>query len=482
MRRSDGMMKVLVLCIVLSVWIIDKPVYAEQQAEGRAAQYCLGCHRQEGAEKRFADGSSVQAYINADAFAISVHGKLACTACHHEFANGHPERSFRNKMQYRIIASRRCRECHPDGAINSRTIHAALLKKENKGEAIICTNCHSAHAVVRVVAGNVATSEEKRCMSCHALEGRMGFVNGESVPTRVDLAELRGSLHSEIGCSDCHFGFSAAEHPVRKFRSEREYRHSSAEICRRCHYDKYSKVSEGVHFAMLSVGRLDAPTCVDCHGTHVISSPSKSRLSIVKKCAPCHSAVYAAYAKSVHGSALFNENNRDAAICTDCHSSHRIKDPASSEFHDYIPDKCSACHSNAAIMGRYGLSTEVVRTYLSDFHGMTLSLYRSEPGRRFGPPPAMAVCTDCHGIHDIARVSGSDMTAMKGKLLKRCSACHPGATENFPDAWLSHYTPGFKIAPMVFITEQFYKIMLPLSVVGILFLVLLDLRRYLKNR
>jgi hypothetical protein len=94
----------------------------------------------------------------------------------------------------------------------------------------------------------------------------------------------------------------------------------------------------------------------------------------------------------------------------------------------------------------------------------------------------MAVCTDCHGTHDIARVSGSDMPAMKSKLLKRCGSCHPGATENFPDAWLSHYTPSFRVAPMVFITEKFYKIMLPLTVVGILFLVLLDIWRYLKNR
>jgi len=482
MRTMICMINIMILFLVLSVAVLCNRVYAQERAEGRGKQYCLDCHQQKGSEKKFADGSWVATYVNADTFSRSVHGAMDCTVCHQEFVQGHPHRSFRSRVQYQIMASRRCRECHPDGTITSRAIHAALLKKEVLGEAVVCTNCHSAHAITRVVAGNAVNAEEKRCMSCHSREGRMGFVNGEAVPTHVDTTELRGSPHKDVGCSDCHFGFSATEHPVRKFRSEREYRHSSSEICRRCHYDKYSKVAEGVHFALLNIGRLDAPTCVDCHGTHAITSPAKSRLAIVRKCATCHSKVYAVYAKSIHGNALFNEENRDTAICTDCHSSHSIKDTASADFHDYIPDKCSACHSNAAIMGKYGLSTEVVKTYLSDFHGMTLSLYRSETGRRFGPPPAMAVCTDCHGIHDIARVSGADMSAMKGKLLKRCSACHPGATENFPDAWLSHYTPGLRVAPMVYITEKFYRIMLPITVVGILFLVLLDIRRYLKNR
>jgi predicted CXXCH cytochrome family protein len=484
--KEDGMRTTVCLIGVLFILYLSLPALAlneQQKAENGGNKYCLDCHSGKEAVKTFSDGSSISTYVDPHAFNKSVHGTLSCIACHQEFSERqHPNRSFRDRLQYQIMTSRRCRDCHPDTAIKSRPIHVAMLKTEKTGEAIVCTTCHSAHAVVRVSAGTVVTSEDKYCMGCHDHEGKMGFINGEAVPTRVKTAEILDSPHRDIGCSDCHFGFSAEDHPKKKFRSEREYRHSSAEICRRCHYDKYAKVSEGIHYAMLNVGRLDAPTCVDCHGTHAISSPAKNRLAVVEKCAACHSAVYIAYSKSVHGSALFNENNRDVAICTDCHSSHSIKDPASSDFHDYIPDKCSTCHSNATIMGKYGLSTEVVKTYLSDFHGMTLSLYRSETRRRYSPPPTMAVCTDCHGIHDIARVSGSDMNAMKSKLLKRCSSCHPGATENFPDAWLSHYTPSFRVAPMIFITEKFYKIMLPLTVVGLLFLVLLDLWRYLKNR
>ena len=474
---------VILLCLMLVVWTFEAPVFAQERTETAASKYCLDCHVNKSTVKKFADGSFVSTHIDSHAFNESVHGTLDCTACHQEFSSGsHPERSFRSKVQYQIMASRRCRDCHSDTVISSRSIHVALLRKEKSGEAIICTNCHSAHMISRTVAGPVAKSEDKYCLRCHSSEGRKSFINGETISTQVNAAEILGSPHKDIGCSDCHSSFSTVDHPNNRFGSEREYRHASAEICRRCHYDKYSKVAEGIHYKMLSVGRLDAPTCVDCHGTHAISSPEGNRLSIVKKCAECHRQVYLAYAKSVHGGALLNENNRDVAICTDCHSSHSMQSTSSNDFHDEIPDKCSNCHSNPAVMGKYGLSTEVVKTYLSDFHGMTLSLYRKETWRHYGPPPAMAVCTDCHGTHDIARVSGADMRQMKIKLLKRCSSCHPGASENFPDAWLSHYRPSFTIAPMVFITEQFYRIMLPITIVGILFLVLLDIWRYYKNR
>jgi RES domain-containing protein len=133
-------------------------------------------------------------------------------------------------------------------------------------------------------------------------------------------------------------------------------------------------------------------------------------------------------------------------------------------------------------MGKYGLSTDVVKTYLSDFHGVTLGLYRLETEKRKHTPRAVAVCTDCHGIHDIARISGHDTQTVKTKLLIRCQTCHSKATENFPEAWLSHYKPSLKVAPLIFFVEQLYKIMMPLMVAGLLFQVILHIWRYLVKR
>jgi hypothetical protein len=447
-------------------------------------RHCLKCHGERGSVKKFPDGDLISTYVDANALALSVHRSLSCTACHKEFSEQrHPERAFRNKLQYRIKESYGCRDCHAEGTIKSRAIHEALFKKEEAGEAVVCTNCHSAHAVAHISGGNVSRAEESYCLRCHAYENKMAFKNGEFVSIRVRTGELHDSSHKNVGCSDCHFGFSAEDHPKRRFTSERQYLLSSSEICRRCHFDMYSKESEGIHYAKLSVGRLDAPTCIDCHGGHAVSPLGENRLAIVEKCKTCHNDVYEVYARSVHGSALIKENNKDVPICTDCHSSHGMKEASSQDFHDTVPDLCSKCHSNAALMGKYGLSTEVVKTYLSDFHGVTLGLYRKEAQKNYRPDRPMAVCTDCHGTHGIAGVSGTaGMQALKKTLQKRCQTCHSSASENFPDAWLSHYKPSLTNAPLVFIVEQFYKIMMPLMVIGLLFQVFLHIWRYLVSR
>ena len=39
---------------------------------------------------------------------------------------------------------------------------------------------------------------------------------------------------------------------------------------------------------------------------------------------------------------------------------------------------CSNCHANKAIVGKYGLSVDVVDNYLEDFHGITLEFYRMQ--------------------------------------------------------------------------------------------------------
>lgn len=474
---------IIILCIALSCPISTAWANAQDSKAYEEKRYCLKCHGKTGTVKKFPDGGFISTYVDVKAFDKSVHKSLKCTVCHKDFsAQRHPKRNFRSKLQYQIKESHGCLDCHDRETISIRPIHESLFKKEASGEAVICVNCHSAHAVIHTTAGSVSTSEEKYCLSCHASNNQMVFKNGQSISVHVNAAEIRDSPHKNVGCSDCHLGYSVEDHPRKRFRSEREYRQSSSGICRRCHFDKYSKVSESIHHAIINVGRLDAPTCIDCHGTHAVSSPGKNRLSVVSKCKTCHVNVYKTYAESVHGKALMAENNKDVPICIDCHSSHNIKLPSSPEFHNYIPDMCGKCHSNEAIMGKYGLSTNVVKSYLSDFHGITLGLYRLETEKSKQTRLAVAVCTDCHGIHDITRISGHDTQAVKTKLLKRCQTCHSSATGNFPEAWLSHYKPSLKVAPLVFFVEQFYKIMMPLMVAGLLFQVILHVWRYLVNR
>jgi hypothetical protein len=123
-------------------------------------------------------------------------------------------------------------------------------------------------------------------------------------------------------------------------------------------------------------------------------------------------------------------------------------------------------------MSKYGLSTQVLTTYVADFHGTTVALFRKlTPDAETNKP----VCYDCHGIHDIASVDDPEVGIhLKENLLVRCQECHPDATTKFPDSWLSHYTPSAENASVVYFVNLFYIIFIPVVLGGMLILVMLD--------
>jgi len=76
-------------------------------------------------------------------------------------------------------------------------------------------------------------------------------------------------------------------------------------------------------------------------------------------------------------------------------------------------------------MQKYGISTNVVQSYLEDFHGRSVALIGVQ-GKDI--PVREAVCTDCHGTHDIQKVDRPQFAVIKANLLETCQKCHPDAT------------------------------------------------------
>jgi len=466
------------ICLLLSINIAYADTNNSEQAK------CLKCHAEPGAKITFENNETLSVYVNPADFEDTVHKDLSCSDCHPEFKGGqHPKRRFRTKEQYRIRASLVCRRCHPEEKICKKPIHARLMKKEHEGIATsICADCHGAHSVKPVEGGEVFETERNYCMSCHHQDFSLTFQNGEKLPLKVHLVYLERSVHRNLVCSDCHYWFSRDEHPERHFRSKKDYIIALSETCKRCHFDKYTKVLESIHYRILAQGNKNAPVCVDCHGGHDVIQVSKKKNLIVQKCRKCHSEIYQKYAKSIHGRALFEASIQDVPICIDCHRAHDVENPLTLEFHERIPEMCSNCHSNKALMSKYGLSTKVVTTYLSDFHGITLGFYKKQREELYKPTRPIAVCTDCHGIHDISSTRTVDPKTLKANLVKRCRKCHQSATENFPDAWLYHYEPSLKKAPCVFLVNLFYKLFTPFLLVGLGLQILLHIWRYAINR
>ncbi|MBE3072984.1 MAG: cytochrome c3 family protein [Acidobacteria bacterium] len=323
----------------------------------------------------------------------------------------------------------------------------------------------------------------EQCLTCHGdRDLSVSLPSGETRSLFVDAHAFAGSVHGgKLGCVDCHADMQELPHQTRSFRTRREFTIAYYEQCKRCHFANYSKTLDSVHYASLARGDRNAPVCVDCHGAHDVTRPGKPRARISQTCARCHEGVSRTYANSVHGRALFEEKNADVPTCTDCHRSHDITGPRVSEWRLKTPELCASCHANGRMMSPYGLSTAVMQTYLADFHGMTASLHRSE-GKRTDPQVLTALCVDCHGVHDISRTKGSASAVIKANLLKTCQKCHPGATKNFSDAWLSHYQPSLSRTPLIYIVRVGYAFLIPFMIGGLVLQILLHLWRVVVNR
>ena len=330
------------------------------------------------------------------------------------------------------------------------------------------------------------------CLECHAVPG-LSFLldNGEAFSLYIDPEVFYESIHGSKGyaCVQCHTNLDGYPHPEFTASDRRDLALELYDACFSCHSGQYERTLDSVHQRALDEGNRKAAICTDCHGAHNTQQLTDqdtgellpdARLHIPITCAKCHNAIYGKYLTSVHGEALTNDGNLDVPTCINCHGVHNIEDPTTARFRLLSPNICSDCHTNPELMGKYGLSTEVLNTYVADFHGTTVEIFsKVSPDA----PTNKAVCYDCHGIHDIVRVTDPDGgIEFRQNLLARCQVCHPDATSNFSAAWLSHYIPSPENNPVVYYVNLFYSIFIPglLSAMGIL--VVLDISWQLRKR
>ncbi len=482
MKKTDRIFSTAMVLFILFV-LVPLQVHAGKDGPAEDEQTCLNCHKSKGLQLTFENKESLPLQVDVKELRASVHAGLACANCHTDFSiDTHLKRKFPGKREYTIKASRGCRLCHSDRQIKTKKIHLSMLT-DDKTKVPVCVDCHGFHSIKRISGGKVFEDETQYCLNCHKHKLGLHFKSGDNLFFQVDPSHIQQSVHSKLGCSDCHLGFSIDQHPQRNFKSRRDYSIAASDTCRRCHFDKYTKTLESVHYTLLSQGDLRAPVCTDCHGSHFISSGKSEKIMSARRCQKCHEDIFAVYSSSVHGKALLDERNQDVPICVDCHNVHSIEDPRTFDYREKVPGVCGNCHANKAIMAKYGLSTEVVNTYLQDFHGITLKFYKKqkEVSDKSSTRP-IAVCTDCHGIHDIAKARGQSAAAVKANLMKRCRKCHANATRNFPESWISHYEPSLERAPLVYIINLIYKIFIPFMIIGLILQILLHIWRYAVNR
>jgi predicted CXXCH cytochrome family protein len=370
-----------------------------------------------------------------------------------------------------------CQSCHTSFGEDPQVqaMHETILPDLEEGQS--CRTCH---------ADQPPASADAQCTTCHnLLEGGLTLASGEQIPLQVHAEEIAGSVHgnreiqgvaySSLQCIDCHdpTQYQYPHAPVAA-ADARAYTLAREESCQNCHQGIFELNHNSVHAIAIANGNRDAASCVDCHGAHNIQPPDEPRERISSTCAQCHSTIHEQYATSVHGAALLGEQNPDVPVCTDCHGAHEITDPTTAQFRLQSPQLCAECHADEALMAHYGISTDVFDTYVADFHGTTVTLFEKQtPDQESNS----AVCYDCHGVHDILPATDQNSQVLKENLLETCRQCHPDASANFPDAWMSHFEPSLDHYPLVFGVDLFYRFLIPAMVGGFVLFIGADVAR-----
>jgi cytochrome b subunit of formate dehydrogenase len=175
-----------------------------------------------------------------------------------------------------------------------------------------------------------------------------------------------------------------------------------------------SKLKHSVHGGMFG--------CVDCHTDvkSLVHDASPKKIS----CAQCHADAQLAYSHSYHAK-LAKAGNGPAANCQDCHGGeHEIlaaDDPKSPVNHGNIPATCGRCHGQKFLMESNGESAQAFISYQESVHGRAV-----EKGSK-----KAAVCTDCHGAHEILPASDTKSPISKANVPGTCGKCHTEIENTF---------------------------------------------------
>ena len=162
--------------------------------------------------------------------------------------------------------------------------------------------------------------------------------------------------------------------------------------------------------------------CVDCH-KDIKSSPHTATPAKVS-CAGCHAEVQQKYEHGFHATAR-KPDGSVPATCADCHGDvHEIlpaTDPKSRVFHTNIPATCGTCHGQKFLMESTGNSNQPFVSYQESVHGRAV-----ENGSQ-----QAAVCTDCHGAHDILPANQASSRINKFNVPETCGKCHAGVQQAY---------------------------------------------------
>ncbi len=286
-----------------------------------------------------------------------------------------------------------------------------------------------------------ASIEGQLCADCHAVEA------------------LRAGVHgATVSCLSCHARDRHREMPLDAAAAAQ----TRSQLCIGCHPNVQLSHPQGA----------GAPLCTDCHSAHADPPLVEGTAPIARRCGSCHTPELAGFERGAHADALAYPPNRDLPNCVNCHASHGAALSVAAARREATA-RCVECHSNDTLARKYQLPSRAGKSYADDFHGATMRfLARPVTG---AAQPAVLICADCHGAHDVASMDRAQIAAV-------CLDCHQRADQRIAGAWLGHEPINRSNGIIIWAIRLFYYVFIPLVLGGLLIHILFDVRHQLRKR
>lgn len=182
---------------------------------------------------------------------------------------------------------------------------------------------------------------------------------------------------------------------------------------------------------------FDAARCLVLFGFVVLAAPS-SYGQTPNSCLDCHSALPEPMGVSQE---KFNQDihAQKGLTCATCHGGDPTSDDPDKAMsrkagwkgridRKQIPQLCGSCHSAPAYIRQFNpsLRTDQLDQYHTSVHGKRLAAGDTK----------VAVCTDCHSVHDLRTPSDPRSTVNPVNVATTCARCHADA--NYMKGYLIH--------------------------------------------
>jgi len=235
----------------------------------------------------------------------SIHGQLkakgdtnapTCRECHG--THGTKGKKEPSSPTFSRNVPQLCARCHREGekaAVRytgtqrdiiehySESIHGKGLLKSGLLVTAMCTDCHTAHAIMP------SKNPDSSVNSAHLPDtcGRCHHGIEEKFTVSIHSVKVSHSKKPLPVCNDCH-----TAHTIRR-ADTLGFKLAITTTCGKCHEDVTRTYFDTYHGKVSQLGYAKTAKCYDCHGAHDILPPSNpasylSRENVVGTCQKCH--------------------------------------------------------------------------------------------------------------------------------------------------------------------------------------------------